>query len=105
MSILRMETERARQAARQMLQARRTAEEEALALRRAGEILSSAWQGGAAADFQAQAGPRPGGHPGLRRCRSAGLHQHQSRRTLPAALAGGLPMEGAAFLAERMVIK
>ena len=56
MSILRMETETARQAAHQMLRARRTAEEEAFALRRALDRLSSAWQGRAAADFLAQAG-------------------------------------------------
>jgi len=54
MSILGMETERARQAARQMDQTRQTAEEEAL--RRALDRLFSAWQGGAAADFLAQAG-------------------------------------------------
>ena len=73
MSILGMETERARQAARQMDQTRQTAEEEAL--RRALDRLFSAWQGGAAADFR----PRPATSPHALSERLAALEELASR--------------------------
>jgi|GEM_PF-6715920 len=75
MSILGMETERARQAARQMDQTHQTAKEKALALRRALDRLFSAWQGGAAADFR----PRPATSPHALSERLAALEELASR--------------------------